>query len=81
MGGKKKRTLSDRQVEARKTHAAKAARDKAARQAAQQDAHVRNVQLVKAGQETPWQAACRARAQARLESGVRDVNRETKEAI
>ena len=78
MGGKKKSSLSDRQVEARKANAAKAARNRAARQAAQDQAHARNVQAAKSGLPTPWELACRERARRRLESGVRDVNREAK---
>lgn len=78
MGGKKKSSLSDRQVEARKTREVQAAKDRAARQAVQAEAHARNVQLAKSGLPTPWELACRERAERRLAAGVRDVNRETK---
>lgn len=77
MGGKKKKTLTDRQVETRKAHAAAAAKDRAARAAEQADRHIRNIQLVKTGLPTPWELACAERARRRLETGVRDPNRET----
>jgi len=41
---------------------------KAARAAAQQEAHRKNLSLIAAGEMTPWQEACAARAARRKRS-------------